>query len=122
MIINTIDCSPSSHSDDVSDYVAVDGDIVTFSLGESRACHTIDISQDIVCEAHPENEHFFSDLSLVTGTRDITIDPPTAQVIINDLDEPECRKSQLYNNLCHLSIIRRNACVNTYINVFAVHM
>ena len=82
-----------SHADDDSDYVAVDEDILTFSLGESRVCHTIDIVQDILCEAVPENEHFFSDLSLVIDTQDVTIDPPTAQVIINDLDEPECRKS-----------------------------
>ena len=122
VILNTLNCFPPSHSDDVSDYVAVDGEIVTFSIGESRVCHTIDISQDIVCEAHPENEYFFSDLTPVTGTRDITIDPPTAQVIINDLDEPECRKSQLYNNLCHLSIIQRNACVNRYINASTVNV
>ena len=98
---------PPSHTDADGDYVAVDGEILTFSLGENRVCHTIDIIQDMVCEAHPESEHFFSDLTPVIGTRDITIDPPTTQVVIYDLDEPECRKSYL-----QFKDMQTNCCVN----------
>ena len=50
-------------------------------------CHTVIINQDDECEVLPENESFFSDLSLVSGVGVIIIQPPTAEVII---DEPEC--------------------------------
>ena len=65
---------------------------MTFALGEDRVCHTITTTEDILCEAHPENEDFFSDLALVMGSFDVTIIPSTARVIIDDTDEPECRK------------------------------
>lgn len=61
-----------------------------FNRGDIRVCHTIDILQDSICEDDP-NEHFFSDLSYVSGVLPITINPPTAEVIIDDSDELECK-------------------------------
>ena len=77
------------HYADGNDYVSVSGDTVTFNANETRACHTIDITQDDICESDP-NEFFFSDLSYVGGLP-LSIDPSTAQVIIDDTNEPECK-------------------------------
>ena len=73
-----------------SDYVAVIRELLMFPRGTVRVCHTVTINQDNECEILPENEFFFSDLSLVSGVGDIIIRPPTAQVIIDDTAEPEC--------------------------------
>ena len=72
------------------DFESVTDETLTFSAGETRACHTINIIQDSICESYPMNEFFFSDLSYVGGLQ-ITIDPSTAQVIIDDTNEPECK-------------------------------
>ena len=72
-----------------ADYVAVAGEELVFNRGDTRVCHTIDILQDNICESSP-NEFFFSDLAYVSGMQPITISPPTAEVIIDDSDQPEC--------------------------------
>ena len=72
------------------DYVAVIRMPLNFPRGTERVCHTITILQDDDCELLPENEFFFSDLALESGILDILIDPPTAQVVIDDRAEPEC--------------------------------
>ena len=54
-----------------------------------RACHIINIVQDDLCE---DNENFFSSLSLLSGMEPITIDPSTAEVVIDDSREVECCK------------------------------
>ena len=61
-----------------------------FPRGTVRVCHTVTINQDNECEILPENEFFFSDLSLESGVGEITLQPPIAQVIIDDAAEPEC--------------------------------
>ena len=61
-----------------------------FNRGDTQVCHTIDIIQDDICESDP-NEQFFSDLAYVSGVLPITIDPSTAEVIIDDSAEPECK-------------------------------
>ena len=71
------------------DYEEVIDEQLVFNTGDTRVCHSITILQDNVCESDP-NEFFFSDLSHVSGQERINIDPPTAQVIINDTNEPEC--------------------------------
>ena len=63
-----------------------------FTRGQIRACHTINITEDVECELEVENESFFSDLTLVSGILDITINPSSAEVVISDTDEPECGK------------------------------
>ena len=73
-----------------ADYVAVAGEQLVFNVGDTRVCHTIDILQDNICENDP-NEFFLSDLAYVSGVQPITIYPPTAQVIIDDSAEPECK-------------------------------
>ena len=74
-----------------SDYEGVVGEVLVFTHNDTRVCHTINIFQDDDCENNP-NEDFFSDLSYVSGVLPITIDPPTAQVIIDDTLERECSK------------------------------
>ena len=54
-------------------------------------CHTVNITDDNVCENEP-NEQFFSDLSYVSGIQPVNIDPARATVIIDDSAEPECGK------------------------------
>ena len=72
------------------DYVPVSGENLVFASGDTRVCHTIDIINDDICEHNPY-EFFFSDLTYVSGERPITIAPPTAQVVIDDSGELECK-------------------------------
>ena len=72
------------------DYVAVVREMLNFPRGTMRVCHTVTINQDDECEYFPENEYFFSDLSRESGVGEIIIQPTTAQVIIDDTQEPEC--------------------------------
>ena len=78
-----------------TDYLAVTGEELMFSRGETSVCHTIVIVNDDICERDP-NENFFSDLVYVSGVMPITIAPSTAQIVIDDSAEPEC-KSNDYN-------------------------
>ena len=71
------------------DYDAVAGQYLVFSRGATHLCIFILINDDIICESSP-NEFFFSDLAYISGILPITISPPTAQVIIDDSDQPEC--------------------------------
>ena len=87
-----IKCIAISHTEASSDYVAVIEEQLVFSPGDSRVCHVIGILQDEDCELVDENESFFSDLSIVGDMLDITVDPATAEIIIDDLEEPECGK------------------------------
>ena len=80
----------SSHTVAGEDYVAVIRMPLNFPRGTERVCHTITILQDDECELLPENESFFSDLSLESGVGEIIIQPPTAEVIIDDTGEPDC--------------------------------
>ena len=63
---------------------------LTFNRGDTQVCHTITILQDDICE-YPPNENFFSDLAYVSGVMPITIAPRTAEVVIDDSDEDECK-------------------------------
>ena len=72
------------------DYVAVIKEPLMFPRGTVHVCHTVTINQDNECEILPENEFFFSDLSLESGVGEIVIQSPTAQVIIGDAAELEC--------------------------------
>ena len=62
-----------------------------FAVGEDRACHVVTITDDDICENDP-NESFFSNLVLGGGEPPIMVDPPRAEVIIDDNEEPECGK------------------------------
>ena len=73
-----------------ADYVAVAGGQLVFSRGDTRVCHIIYILQDNICESAP-NENFFSDLSYVSGTQPIIISPSTAEVVVDDSAEEECK-------------------------------
>ena len=73
-----------------ADYDAVAGVQLTFNRNDTRVCHTINILQDNICE-YPPNENFFSDLAYVSGVMPITISPSSAQVVIDDSDEQECK-------------------------------
>ena len=78
------------------DYEAVSEEMLEFVVGQTRACHTVTINQDNVCELLPSNEYFFSDLAYESGVPVINIDPQTARVIIADTDEPECGECSYY--------------------------
>ena len=73
----------------VDDYFAVKVSLMFFQ-GTVRVCHRITINQDNECEILPENESFFSDLSLESGVGKIIFLSSTAKVIIDDTAEPEC--------------------------------
>ena len=60
------------------------------NYGETRVCYIVSILQDSICE-NTTNERFFSDLAYVSGLQ-LTIDPSTVQVFIDDTEEPECGK------------------------------
>ena len=59
-----------------------------FATGISRVCHFVNIINDTMCEINP-TEDFFPNLELAFG-ENIIVDPPQAQVIINDTNQPEC--------------------------------
>ena len=71
------------------DYLAVIREPLMFPPGTVRVCHTVTIIQENECEILP-NEFFSSVLSFESGVGKIIIQPPTAQVIIDDTAEPEC--------------------------------
>ena len=73
------------------DYDSVVGQPLVFGLGDTRVCHTVNITDDNICEIDPD-EQFFSNLSYVSGLQPITIDPARTTVIIDDSAEPECGK------------------------------
>ena len=72
------------------DYEEVIGEALVFNRGDTRVCHDIDILQDDICESDP-NESFFSNLAFSSGMQPITVFPRTAEVIIDDTAEPECK-------------------------------
>ena len=72
------------------DYEAVIDEPLVFNPGITRVCHDIIILQDDICESDP-NEFFFSNLTLSSGMQPIIVFPPSAEVIIDDTAEPECK-------------------------------
>ena len=62
-----------------------------FIRGQRRACHTVIITQDDICEIDVI-EDFFSNLEYVSGIMPIIITRPRTRVIIDDTNEPECGK------------------------------
>ena len=62
------------------DYTSSTG-ILTFNTGNDRQCHDVEIVDDELCEE--PSEQFFSNLALESGAP-VTVDPPTARVIIFD--------------------------------------
>ena len=60
-----------------------------FAIGQTRSCHIVNITDDDICENNPI-ERFFSNLRLGGGVQPIIVEPPQAQVIIDDSNEPEC--------------------------------
>ena len=71
------------------DYERVIDEVLDFAVGQTTACHIVNITDDIICENDP-NEFFFSNLVLGGGDQPIDVDPEQAQVIIDDTNEPEC--------------------------------
>ena len=65
------------------DYIS-DSGLLTFATGDDRQCHSVRIVNNDICE---DTEHFFSNLTLVSGIPRITVDPDGAKVIIDDTDD-----------------------------------
>ena len=68
------------------DYLSITG-ILAFNTGDDRQCHDVEIVNDDIYEN--ELEQFVSNLALVSGAP-ATVDPESAQVIINDNDDCKC--------------------------------
>ena len=60
---------------------------LAFARGDSRMCHTVDITHNNICEP---SEDFFANLAYVSGTNIILQD--RTRVLIEDSNEPECGK------------------------------
>ena len=54
-----------------------------FVTGDTRQCHRVQILDDAVCEL-PEQEFFFSRLTLNSGRQVIVVQPEEARIIIDD--------------------------------------
>ena len=78
-----------SGTDAENDYVGISNQQLVFEIGDSKVCHTIDITDDNDCEVQ-QIQDFFSNLDLDSGEDPIIIRPERAQVIINDTAEQEC--------------------------------
>ena len=64
-----------------------------FARGSERQCHSVAILDDDLCEF--PSEDFFADLAYVSGRQIINIIFPTARVVIDDTNQPECGKFRL---------------------------
>ena len=73
------------------DYGSVSGQIIEFNRGDTNQTHTINITQDQICEKIP-NDFFLSNLALVSGIPTIDVIQSQARIYINDSLEPECGK------------------------------
>ena len=83
------------------DYGGVIGQLIQFNTGDTNQTHTIIIRQDSICETD-QDEFFFSNITLVSGTRPIDVIIPLATVIIDDSLEPECGKLWTQIPLLHV--------------------
>ena len=73
----------------MDDYEPVTSEVLDFAVGQTAACHDVNIIDDNICENDP-NESFFFNLILGGGEQPIDVEPEQIQVIIDDTDEPEC--------------------------------
>ena len=73
------------------DYISVANVRLDFAIGDERACHSVHIIDDDICEDDP-NENFFSSLDLGDGEQSIIVDPSLTEVIVDDANQPECGK------------------------------
>ena len=77
--------------------------IITFEEGDVTQTHRIIINNDTECEILPENEDFFSNIALESGT-DVSVTEPRATVTIDDTAEPECGRC-CNGNVCQYGFI-----------------
>ena len=76
------------------DYVAVNGEIIQFNMGDSVQTHRIIINDDLICENLP-NEFFFSNIALESAALLlVTVVQPQATIFIDDAAEAECGKNR----------------------------
>lgn len=87
-----------NYIDASEDYSAVGSDVLVFSIGDKRVCRKITITDDNVCEDDP-NEDIFIHLEVSGNTPNVTVNPATAKVVIDDTNEPDCSKSK-YTYIC----------------------
>ena len=88
------------------DYISASG-LLIFGAGDDEKCHTVQIVNNDICE--DAQEQFTSDLTLVSGIPLITVNPGSAQVVINDIND--CRKCSLYKFLpCYLASYFSRSC------------
>ena len=76
-----------------SDYEELDGEVILFPAGADYVTHTINITQDTLCEiaTNPEgDEQFLSVIQSTSGPGTVIVDQHLATVIIDDSSEPEC--------------------------------
>ena len=71
-----------------ADFGGVSDQIIQFDVGDTGNGFTISIANDELCET--PNESFFVSITLTSRTPPTTVSPSRAQVIINDMNEPEC--------------------------------
>lgn len=71
------------------DYLGVADVRLDFGVGQSEACHFVNITDDNICENNP-TELFSSNLVLGGGEGPILIEPQQAEIIIDDTNGPEC--------------------------------
>ena len=95
MLTCTLILSSLYHTVAGVDFTRVVGEQLAFVPGQNRACHDIQITEDDICEPAP-HEDFFSRLTYVSGRMPIIIDPPRTHALIDDTNEPECRKYRKY--------------------------
>ena len=77
----------------VDDYEPFTNEVLDFAVGQTTACHDVNIIDDNICE----NDSFFFNLVLDGGEQPIGVDPEQIQVIIDDTTEPECGESYYHN-------------------------
>ena len=74
-----------------SDYEEIVGEVILFPEGADSVTHTINITQDTLCEIVAEGEErFLSVIQSTSGPGTVIVNQHLATVIIEDSSEPEC--------------------------------
>ena len=98
ILMYNFDCNSATYLSLVEgiDYVGQRANL-SFTRGDSRMCHTVDIIQDDVCE-HSGPEDFFANLASVSSTLNINIVQDRTRVLIDDFNESECGELKWHAN------------------------
>ena len=76
-----------------ADYVEVVNELLLFETGEDTVGHTINITEDVLCEmfgSEEDEEVFLSSILEVSAPGTVIVERQMTSIFISDYQEPEC--------------------------------